>query len=297
MRGATGRVCLGMLLLAAFFLCGAETEKGNLWDRIKGAFQDKEKPLPPVEEVYNEAEQYYHGRETWLGKLVRKTQGEDSWTYRKGLGIKRKNYIQARELYQQVVDNYPFSKYSPPSELKIADCHFQLEEYEQAVVLYRLFVKMHARREEVPYALYQEGMCNYNRMRKPSRDQDHTRSAVASFSELAGRFPDDAYGIQAAEKLNECRTRLAEHELLVADFYYKHKEYWAAAARYREVWRGYPGLGFDDRALFLEGSCYERLGKNEMAEEMFRRTVDAFPETEYGKKASQRLEAVTGEKG
>jgi outer membrane protein assembly factor BamD len=291
--GAAGAARVLALMLAALFLLSAQSRREKWHDWSVKARQTlkkgKVKPIKPVEDLFNDAEAYFNGRETWYGKLVRKTWGADSRAYKKLPGVKRKNFQTAKDLYQQVMDNYPFSKYAPVAELRIADCHYKLEEYEEAAVWYGQFSKMHPRRDEVPYALFQEGMCHYRQMLKAPRDQDQTKQALATFLDLAARFPDDPYAKDAQEKIKDCKRRLAEHELLVADFYFKHRDYWAAAARYQGIWRTYPGLGFDDHAMYMEGSCYDALGKSDLARTAYERDAAAFPDGEYGKKARDRL--------
>lgn len=281
-----------VLVAAAFFLAApAAGEDDGWWQGLKSRLE-QEGPLPAAEEVYEKAESFYKGRETLYGELVRKTWGRDSWAYRKLPGVKSKNALKAKELFQKVVDNYPFSRFSAPSELRIADCHYRLDEYEEAAVLYRQYIKMHPRSEEVPYAIYKEAMCHYERMRKPSRDQDHTMQAEVIFMELMETHPESEYAKKAGQKLAEVRKGLCEHELLVAEFYFDNREYWAAAARYKGVYQTYPDLGFDAEALYMEGVCYKSLGKRRMAKSRYETLMRSFPESDYAKKAEERLKAI-----
>lgn len=291
--GATGWTRVIVLVLVALFLISAQTEKKSFGQKLKAMFTDtEEKELPPVEEVFTQAEEHFNGKETWYGRMVRKVNGEDSWAYRNLWGVTRINYMRARELYQQVTDNYPFSKYAPMAQLRIADCHYQMEEYEEAAIWYRQFTKFHPRREEVPRALFQEGMSHFNRMLKPPRDQNQTREALVVFEDLVARFPESEYAGQAREKIDECKDRLAKQEFLVADFYFKRKEYWAAAARYQGIWRQYPGLGYDDRAIYMEAECYRELGKIDLAKDRYQLAAENFVDTDYGTRAKDRLNSL-----
>ena len=295
---AAGRARLGLLLAAAIFFLPAlavpqeAVPKGNVLSRIKERLSPKEKKLPPAEEVFKQAEELYNGRETWIGKLVRKTAGEDSKLYQKGYGIKRKNETKAVELYQQVVDNYPFSKYAPIASLRLADCQYALENYEEARLYYEQFLKAHPKSEEAPYALFREGMCHYQQMLKVGRDPDETRQTAAIFSDFLARYPQDPRASEATEKLRECRDRLAKYELMVADFYFRHREYWAAAARYRGVWQIYSGLGYDGKAMFQEAACYQSVGKLDRAAALYNKLIETWPNDEYAAKARLRIDAI-----
>ena len=66
-------------------------------------------------------------------------------------------YKDAIENFQKLKDWYPFSKYAILAELKIADAHYHLDQYEEAIFAYEEFEKLHPRNEAVPYVIYQIG--------------------------------------------------------------------------------------------------------------------------------------------
>jgi outer membrane protein assembly factor BamD len=87
---------------------------------------------------------------------------------------------------------------------------------------------------------------------------------------------------------------LAQHELLIAQFYFKKREYWAAAARYHGLWQSYPGQAMNDEAMYMEATCYEKLGKNDLAKPVYQQAAEVFPESDYGRKSAERLKALGG---
>lgn len=271
---------------------GAEPKR-NLFQEWRDKLNKPKEP-PPVDELFKQAEENYNGRETVWGKLVRKTAGEDSKLYKKGWLIKRKNETRALEQYQQIVDNYPFSKHAAIAQLRVADCNYALENWEEARINYELFLKLYPKSPEVPGAMLRLGNCHYEQMQKPGRDQDQTNQAVLTYTDLLARFPEAPEAAEAKTKLTECRTLQARHELIVADFYFKRKDYWAAAARYRGVWQVFSGLGFDARSQFMEGSCYESLGKTDRATELYNQASAQTDDPDYVGKAKARIEALRG---
>ncbi len=64
-----------------------------------------------------------------------------------------KDYKTAKKAYADLKDWYPFSRYATLAELKIADSHFHLEEYGEAIMAYEEFEKMHPKNEAVPYVI------------------------------------------------------------------------------------------------------------------------------------------------
>lgn len=287
-RFITGLVSCALALALVAPLSGfAKTkrtgEKG-FWGKLRAVFDEKEEEIPPVEDLFEEAEQYYNGHETWYGAMVRRTWGEDSKAYELP-GVVMNNYTKALERYRMVVDNYPFSSQAVIAELRVADCHYKLEQYPEAVVWYEQFTKRHPKHEEVPYATYYQGMCYYEQKLKPGRDQDNARQAVKTFTYLIDTYPSTEYAGEAEPKLADSRKTLAEHELLIADFYFRKGDFWAAAARYRGVYLDLSGAGFDARAMFQEGECYKGLGKAGLARDMYAEVINYHADSEYAEKA------------
>jgi outer membrane protein assembly factor BamD len=81
------------------------------------------------------------------------------------------DYKDSIKAYTDLKDWYPFSKYAILAELKIADAHFNLEEYDEALVAYDSFERMHPRNEAVPYVINQIGLCWFNQIGTIDRRQ------------------------------------------------------------------------------------------------------------------------------
>ena len=64
----------------------------------------------------------------------------------------------AIELFEKLRDWYPFSKYVKLAELKIADGHYHLEEYEDAIFAYEEFEELHPKNEAIPYVIYSKSI-------------------------------------------------------------------------------------------------------------------------------------------
>ena len=132
-------------------------------------------------------------------------------------------YSKAIEKFQKLKDYYPFSKYAILAELKIADAHYQRDEYEEAIFAYENFEQLHPRNEAIPYVIYQIGRCYYDRIDTPDRDQTSARKALETFQRLIKQFPRDQYSIRAAEHIKTAQKSLAGH----ADFATTHRFYLA----------------------------------------------------------------------
>lgn len=159
------------------------------------------------------------------------------------------DYKEAVKAYTDLKDWYPFSKYAILAELKIGDAHFQLEQYDEAVVAYENFEKMHPRNEAVPYVINQIGLCWFKQIDTVDRDPTPARNAMAQFHRLAQQYPDSEYVKDVPKNIETCIDNIAGHELYVADFYYKTKEYQAALKRYEYIVEFYPATRQSKTAL------------------------------------------------
>ncbi len=173
----------------------------------------------------------------------------------------KKNYRTALEHFKKLKDWYPFSKYAVLAELKIADSHYHLEEYEDAIFAYEEFVELHPRNEAVPYVIYQIGRCYFDQMDAIDRDQNATRKALETFKRLNEKYPDNPYSLKVEKHINECLKNLAAHELYVGRFYYKTKHYKAALHRFKAVLARYPDVGLHQKALHYITLCEEAIAR------------------------------------
>jgi outer membrane protein assembly factor BamD len=183
-------------------------------------------------------------------------------------GVKAFNagdFEDAIEAFEQLRDWYPFSKYAILAELKIADAHFELGHYEEAVFAYEEFEQLHPRNEAIPYVIYQIGLCHYNRIDTVDRDQTSARKALDTFKRLQQQFPDDAYALSASDHITRSLQSLAGHDFYVGIHYYKGKHFKAALERFKSVVTQYPDVGLHAKTLAYIANC-EALIAEEAAE-------------------------------
>jgi len=169
------------------------------------------------------------------------------------------DYQDAIDYFQKLKDFYPFSKYAILAELKIADSHFHLEQYEEAIFAYSEFEKLHPRNEAIPYVIYQIGLCYFVQIDTIDRDQTPAAMALSTFQRLHKQFPDDQYARSGAEHLTKCYKSLAGNEYYIGEFYYKSKHYKAALTRFMAVLSNYPDVGYHQKALQYIAKCEESL--------------------------------------
>lgn len=171
----------------------------------------------------------------------------------------RRDYASAIAYFQRVKDWYPFSELVTTAELKIADSYFFLQQYEEAAEAYLEFANLHPRNPLTPYAFFQVGQCSYVEMDRIDRDQTPARKALENFTRFVGRYPDSEYTDLAKSRIKECQKSLAGHELLVARYQFKKKNYKAALKRFRIILDDFPDVGIQHIVLQYIAKCEANL--------------------------------------
>jgi outer membrane protein assembly factor BamD len=164
-------------------------------------------------------------------------------------------YRKAIESFEKLRDWYPFSRYAILAELKIADAHFNMKSYADAIFAYEEFEQLHPRNEAIPYVIFRIGRAYFNQIDTIDRDQSNAAKALETYQRLVRQHPGDAYAGMARSDMVACYQNLSGHEYYVGQFYYKNKRYRAAKVRFTAVVEKYPDVGYLYQALAYLANC------------------------------------------
>ncbi len=153
-----------------------------------------------------------------------------------------KEYADAAEAFSKLKDRFPFSPYAAQAEIGLGDAYYLDGEYALASDTYQEFEALHPRHEMIEYVLYQIGMANFKSFSSIDKPLNRITTAAEYFRRLVEAFPNSKYAPEAESAIVECRRKLAEHEIFVADFYWRAERFGAAWERYRYVAVNYPDL-------------------------------------------------------
>jgi outer membrane protein assembly factor BamD len=190
------------------------------------------------------------GCKMWLpwGKNADMSRTTPDGLYQQGLGLYQKSkYSDAIKLFQQVKEEYPLNPLAIMAEMGIADAYFSDKEYLDAELAYSDFLNLHPTNENLPYVMYQVGMCHFNEINTIDRDQSETFKALKAFERLMARFPDSKFSTMADKMVRDCKKLLGEQEFYVGEFYFNIKQYRAALRRFEKITRDYANVGLDQK--------------------------------------------------
>ena len=209
--------------------------------------------------------------------------------------LKEEKWLDAREYFRQVVDNYPQSPLRPDAKLGIGDSYLGERSAESLVLAdseYREFLTFYPTSPRADYAQFKLAMSYFEQMRAPDRDQTPTKEALEEFQVFFDRFPNSPLMPEARQKWREARDRLSEHNFVVGRLYYRLRVYAGAVSRLQEVLKEDPEYTGRDGVYYYLGETFRAVGKKDEAIPYYDRVVKEFVESEYLERARERLKEL-----
>ncbi len=236
---------------------------------------------------------------SFTGELKYGTNAEEN--YNAGMDLLRdKSYPEAQKFFEYVKTKYPFSKFAPLAELRIADSKFAQDLYAEAIEGYKQFVQLHPNHEDVDYAAYRQGLAHFKdapsqfALFPPSYEKDQRQLERASdvLTKFLEKYPKSKYEPEARKARDEANQRLADHEWYVAEFYFKRKRWAGAAGRYEVLVDRYPGSKHEPEALLKLAQAAIALDEKHRARTALQKLIVKHPQDPRRPEAEKRLAAL-----
>jgi outer membrane protein assembly factor BamD len=209
--------------------------------------------------------------------------------------MKRERWVDAREYFKQVVDNYPGSPLRADAKLGVADSYLQEGGSANLVLAeneYREFLTFYPTHAKADYAQYKLAMTHHKQMRAPARDQTETRDALKEFDTFFDRYPNSPLLPEVRQHWREARDRLSESSYLVGLHYFRSRWYPGAISRFREVLKDDPAYSHRDDVYFYLGESLIKMKNPAEALPYFDRLVTEFEVSEHLDDAKRRIEEL-----
>jgi len=159
-------------------------------------------------------------------------EGNESYT--------KEDFETAVDTYRDLLDHYPLNPYAEEVQLKIAYSYYIEKKYAEAIAAFNDFERSYPTSIHIPFVEYYRGMSYLEQIRSIDRDQSVTEKAYDHFRAVTNRFPESTFAPLAEKKIRVCRETMASHELMVAQFYDRYDNVWAAKSRLRALIEEYP---------------------------------------------------------
>ncbi|OGT62674.1 MAG: hypothetical protein A3E85_00285 [Gammaproteobacteria bacterium RIFCSPHIGHO2_12_FULL_45_12] len=209
--------------------------------------------------------------------------------YQKGkTALQDKNFSEAIKRFEALDVQYPFGVETEQAQYYLIYAYYMKEDYVLSASAAERFIRLHPANPHVDYAYYLRALSEYyqnmgilERMFSAdlaTRDLTQIEKSYRDFSLLVARFPNSAYRPAAHQYMIYLRNILANHELEVAQFYYRHKAYVAAANRASNVVAYYEGAPAVKPALILMAKAYRQLRMDKLLQDTLRVINDNYPD-------------------
>ncbi len=210
---------------------------------------------------------------------------------------KKGHYTESRLSFQTLINTYPDSEYLAKAKLGIADSFYKeggTSNLTQSIETYKDFETFFPFLDEASYAQMQVAMAHYRMMEKADRDNSQAQFAEDEFQTFLLKYPSSPLVPKADQKLREVQEILADGDFRVAQFYYLKgpRSYRASLARLNEIIDRYPLYSESDKALWMAGSIYEKAERREVADKLYARIVQEYPNSKLVDDAKGKLKSA-----
>ena len=232
------------------------------------------------------------------GVLPAGTAEADKFLFDKGTEAQqKKKWLNAREYFRNIVDNYPQSPYRPDAKLALGDTY--ISEHSTASLLlaaneFREFLTFYPTHARADYAQLQLARSFTEQMLAPERDQSSTRDAVKEVEVFLQRFPNSTLMPEARALEREARDRLSMASYKVGFYYFRAKWYPGAIDRFRDVLSTDPGFSRRDAVYYHLAESLYRTDKKTEALPYYERLLREFEKSEYLVLTQQRIAELKG---
>lgn len=189
--------------------------------------------------------------------------------------IRGGRYADASALLRQINNRFPFGPYAQQVQLDIIFTEYKIGQQDRALTAIDRFLSLNPNHPDNDYVRYMRGLVHLQaeqsffqdvfRIDRSDRNPVYAERAFNDFRELIERHPESPYAADARQRMIAIKSRLAQHELHVAEYYLRREAYMAAANRGLYVVDQFQGVAEVQRALEIMVTAYSRLGLEEQA--------------------------------
>ena len=219
---------------------------------------------------------------------------------RGGTAAKDKKWLEAREYYRNLVDNYPQSPFRPDAKLALGDTYLSDGGAENLLLAgneFREFLTFYPTHPRADYSQLQLARSFTAQMLAPERDQSATRDAIKEIEIFLQRFPNSQLMPEARKMEREAKDRLSEANYRIGFYYFRVRWYPGAIDRFKDLLKGDPSYTNRDAVYYhLAESLYrssvndaDPTQKRAEALPYYERLLKEFEKSDYLVESQKRI--------
>lgn len=160
--------------------------------------------------------------------------------YRIASAQMEKSPRKAISMFEKIIERNPLGPVAVDAQVKIAECHSRLMEYDEAVATYEKIIENYPKSEWAPYAQFQIPSCKLDSAYFQDRNVGLLVQAREGYEEYLATNPEGPMAEEAKKNLEKIKLLEAEKTFNIAEFYYRRKDSISAVICYKSVVQDYP---------------------------------------------------------
>ena len=183
-------------------------------------------------------------------------------------------YQKAIQILGAIDSRFPFGPISHQVQLDLIYAYYKSGDAAQGIALADRFLRLNPNNSNVDYVYYMRALINISTeenlfqdiagIDRSDRDPAASRSAFRDFKSIVTNFPDSKYAADARKRMFAIKSRLAQYEIKVAEYYIKREAYASAANRGRYIVEYYAPSPEIEQALEIMIKSYDKLELNDL---------------------------------
>jgi outer membrane assembly lipoprotein YfiO len=218
---------------------------------FKGVIKDNPETELAVESQLNIAKSYfllgdYHNSFRAYEQLIekdpatRRLQEILDKEFKVGVAQMERDEYGAIRVFERIIERNPLGFIAADSQVKIAECYYQLRQFELAEDSFLSVMENYPNSEWVPYAQFRIPYCKLSNIRVQERNYDLLTKSRDGFEIYLANNPQGALVDATNEIIKEIDIKLAEREYETGVFYLRQKRPDAGFIYFESVTENYP---------------------------------------------------------
>lgn len=154
----------------------------------------------------------------------------------------------AIEIFKAVADNAPYGKYADLAKFKAGLSYKDIQDYDSAILMFKDVIDRYPNSAVIDKARFQLAECSKLLSVKPEYDQTPTNLARKEFEDFLKKHPDSEMAADARQVVDKLKSREAENAYETGKFYEARRAPGSAAIYYKDIIQNYPDTEWAKKA-------------------------------------------------